>query len=123
MFYKLTQELGIQYAITFETADVYINGKYNGTYLVTSKVESGSNRVEIADDDYLMEIDINHNKEISTTFNDMEEECKELIQSLPNPEEEDENETIIHEEQLLEQILTLQHQMKYIPYLLCSCNL
>ena len=57
MFYKLTQKLGIQYAITFETADVYINGKYNGTYLVTSKVESGSNRVEIADDDYLMEID------------------------------------------------------------------
>ena len=57
MFYKLTQELGIQYAITFETADVYINGKYNGTYLVTSKVESGSNRVEIADSDYLMEID------------------------------------------------------------------
>ena len=57
MFYKLTQELGIQYAITFETADVYINGKYNGTYLVTSKVESGTNRVEIADSDYLMEID------------------------------------------------------------------
>ncbi len=57
MFYKLTQELGIQYAITFETADVYINGKYNGTYLVTSKVESGSNRVDITDDDYLMEID------------------------------------------------------------------
>ena len=57
MFYKLTQELGIQYAITFETADVYINGKYNGTYLVTSKVESGTNRVEITDSDYLMEID------------------------------------------------------------------
>ena len=57
MFYKLTQELGIQYAITFETADVYINGKYNGTYLVTSKVETGTNRVEITDSDYLMEID------------------------------------------------------------------
>ena len=57
IFYKLTQELGIQYAITFETADVYINGKYNGTYLVTSKVETGTNRVEITDSDYLMEID------------------------------------------------------------------
>ena len=57
VFYKLAQELGIDYAIEFETADVYINGKYNGTYLVTSKVERGTNRVDISKNDSLIEID------------------------------------------------------------------
>lgn len=56
-FYKLAQDLGINYAVEFETADVYINGKYNGTYLVTSKVEKDVNRVDITKNDSLIEID------------------------------------------------------------------
>ncbi|MBP3464234.1 MAG: CotH kinase family protein [Clostridia bacterium] len=94
IFYKLAQELGIQYAITFETADVYINGKYNGTYLVTSKVESGSNRVDIDDDDYLLEID-NYtdpiqfktektNKSITIKSPDLEEATAEEQQAVIN---------------------------------------
>jgi beta-glucanase (GH16 family) len=40
-----------------EFAEVYINGEYNGTYNITQKVEEKSNRVDIGDNGYLMEID------------------------------------------------------------------
>lgn len=38
-------------------AEVYINDEYNGTYNITEKVEEGSNRVDIGDDGFLLEID------------------------------------------------------------------
>jgi hypothetical protein len=38
-------------------AEVYINNEYNGTYNITEKVEEGSNRVDIGDDGFLLEID------------------------------------------------------------------
>ncbi|MCS5645475.1 MAG: CotH kinase family protein, partial [Candidatus Marinimicrobia bacterium] len=40
-----------------EFAEVYINGEYNGTYNITQKVEAKSNRVDIGDDGFLLEID------------------------------------------------------------------
>lgn len=39
-------------------SEVFLNDEYNGTYLVTQKVEAGSNRVNIGDDGYLLEIDV-----------------------------------------------------------------
>jgi hypothetical protein len=38
-------------------AEVYINDEYNGTYNITEKVEEGSNRVNIGDNGFLLEID------------------------------------------------------------------
>jgi hypothetical protein len=38
-------------------AEVYINGEYNGTCNISEKVEEGSNRVDIGDDGFLLEID------------------------------------------------------------------
>jgi spore coat protein CotH len=38
-------------------AEVYINNEYNGTYNITEKVEEGSNRVNIGDNGFLLEID------------------------------------------------------------------
>jgi hypothetical protein len=38
-------------------AEVFINDEYNGTYNITEKVEEGSNRVDIGDDGFLLEID------------------------------------------------------------------
>jgi spore coat protein CotH len=38
-------------------AEVYVNNEYNGTYNITEKVEEGSNRVDIGDDGFLLEID------------------------------------------------------------------
>ena len=38
-------------------AEVYINDEYNGTYNISEKVEEGSNRVNIGDNGFLLEID------------------------------------------------------------------
>lgn len=38
-------------------AEVFINDVYSGTYLVTEKIEAGSNRVNIGDNGYLIEVD------------------------------------------------------------------
>ena len=38
-------------------AEVYINGVYNGTYNITQKIEEKSNRVDIGNDGFLLEID------------------------------------------------------------------
>jgi beta-glucanase (GH16 family) len=40
-----------------EFAEVYLNGQYNGTYNITQKVEQKSNRVDIGNDGFLMEVD------------------------------------------------------------------
>jgi len=40
-----------------EFAEVYINGEHNGTYNITQKVEEKSNRVNIGDQGFLIEID------------------------------------------------------------------
>ena len=37
--------------------DLYLNDSYNGTYQVSQKVEESSNRVDIGDDGFLLEID------------------------------------------------------------------
>lgn len=56
-WYELATWFGIDYSVEFEVANVYINGNYNGMYLVTSKVQVDKNRINISDDDYLIEID------------------------------------------------------------------
>lgn len=58
IFYQLSTWFGIDFSVEFEVANVYINGNYNGMYLVTSKVQVDKNRINISeDDDYLLEID------------------------------------------------------------------
>ncbi len=40
-----------------EFAEVFLNGQYNGTYLITQKVEEDGDRVDLGDDGFLLEID------------------------------------------------------------------
>lgn len=56
-WYELSTWFGIDYSVEFEVANVYINGDYNGLYLITSKVQVDKNRINVSDDDYLIEID------------------------------------------------------------------
>ncbi|MDO4562438.1 MAG: CotH kinase family protein [Clostridia bacterium] len=55
MALDLARELGIQYTPQSEFIDLYINGEYLGTYLVTEKVEIGTERVNITDLEKLFE--------------------------------------------------------------------
>jgi hypothetical protein len=48
---------GLPWTPKSQFAEVFINGQYNGTYNISEKVEEGSNRVDIGDDGFLLEID------------------------------------------------------------------
>ena len=45
----LAKEVGVSFAVEAEWVDLYLNGSYNGNYLLCEKVEIGDNRIEIAD--------------------------------------------------------------------------
>ena len=45
----MSREIGLRYAVSCVQADVWINGAYNGLYLLTEKIQIGKNRVNITD--------------------------------------------------------------------------
>lgn len=47
--YDLAQEVGMPYTPQCESIDLYANGEYLGTYLLSERVEVDSNRVDITD--------------------------------------------------------------------------
>ncbi len=56
MWFNLANYMDMEYTPEFKPVDLYINHKYKGSYLLTSKVEVKENRVEIGDNDFLIEI-------------------------------------------------------------------
>lgn len=91
LWYQFTQDIGLQYGIEMKPADIYINNKYQGSYLVTSKVEVDKNRVNVGDNDYLLEIDnsvdtyqINTSKGYTITIKnpDLEESTTDTISTV-----------------------------------------
>lgn len=57
LWLNFAQDMGLDYSADSRVAEVYVNNKYIGTYTITSKVEVKSNRVDIADNEYLFEFD------------------------------------------------------------------
>ena len=45
----MSREIGLRYAVSCVQTDVWINGVYNGLYLLTEKIQIGKNRVNITD--------------------------------------------------------------------------
>jgi hypothetical protein len=68
--FDLSKNIGLQYSTEGEYADLWIDGDYRGTYLVTDKIEIGSTRVNIGDDDVISELD-NGFYEGETYFEDL----------------------------------------------------
>lgn len=54
---ELARLVGVQYPIRYRHVHLYINGRYNGMYVLTDQVEKKSNRVDIEDDGFLFEND------------------------------------------------------------------
>lgn len=52
MAYTMYQEIGGNSAMHVEPVDLYVNGEYRGIYLVTDKVEIGTNRVNVKESKY-----------------------------------------------------------------------
>ncbi len=49
LVYDFAEEMGIEYAVSSEFVDLYIDGEYYGEYLLTEKIDVGENRVDITD--------------------------------------------------------------------------
>ncbi len=54
--YELAQQIGVNFAPDYETVDLYNNGNYIGTYLLTDKVEIGNPLVDIVNLDDVNEM-------------------------------------------------------------------
>lgn len=47
IMYNAATEIGLSYSPECQPADVYINGEYKGSYLVTSKIEASGKRIDV----------------------------------------------------------------------------
>ena len=56
----------LEYTPNAEYVELFINEDYQGTYLIGQKVEESNNRVDIGDDEYLIEIDTDANNRIDS---------------------------------------------------------
>ena len=59
LMYRLSAQLGAYYAPRCEFAELFVNGEYQGLYLLTETIKIGKNRVNIPKDSnsYIVEID------------------------------------------------------------------
>ena len=53
----LSEAVGMPYTIRFQYVELTLNGDYLGIYLLAEQVKKGSNRVDIAEDGYIIEDD------------------------------------------------------------------
>ena len=69
---KISLDLGamsrLEYTPKGEYAEVFLNDEYNGTYLITQKVEVKSNRLNLPDNGYLVEIDQDYRLDADDIF-------------------------------------------------------
>jgi len=99
--YDFAEEINLAYSCQSEYVDVWLNGEYNGNYLVVVPVEAGENRVDIDpdDNDFLLEINVGrveedvtyintgiHRFEINEPEDPTEEQMKWLSEFLINAE-------------------------------------
>ena len=71
--YRLSAALGAFYAPRCEFAELYLNGKYLGVYLLTETIKIGKNRVNIPKDDYsyIVEVDGKYKTGEQVVFSDV----------------------------------------------------
>lgn len=84
--YDLAANLDLEYSPKGEYVDLWIDGDYRGTYLVSDKIEIGSSRVNIEDGEIISEMD--------NTFYKNETYFEDLFGNhfvLKDPDAEDEN--------------------------------
>lgn len=60
---EVSRAIGVEYTINYKHVDLYLNGDYRGTYLLTDHIEKGANRVDIEKDGFLIEKDYYYYRE------------------------------------------------------------
>ena len=59
----ISRAAGIEWTINYQHVNLFLNGKYNGVYVLTDKVEKSSNRIDIEDDGFIIEEDVYYQQE------------------------------------------------------------
>ena len=60
---EVSKAAGAQYTISYKHVNLYLNGEYQGLYILTDQVKTGKNRVNVEDDGFLIEEDKYYDKE------------------------------------------------------------
>lgn len=60
---EVSKVAGAQYTINYQHVNLYLNGVYQGLYILTDQVKTGKNRVNVEDDGFLIEEDKYYDKE------------------------------------------------------------
>ena len=71
--YRLAADVGMEYAPRCEFAELYLNGEYQGVYLLTETIKVNANRVNIPKNDksYLVEFDEKYRADEQVFFSDV----------------------------------------------------
>lgn len=54
---EVSRAVNMEYTVNYKHITLYINGEYQGIYVLTDKVERSENRIKIEDDGYIIEDD------------------------------------------------------------------
>ena len=69
LVFELSDMLGLEYSCKYKIVDLYANGKYSGSYMLTTAVDVGEDRVDIDKElDYLIEIEYSFTKDADECF-------------------------------------------------------
>lgn len=60
---EVSKAAGAQYTVNYQHVNLYLNGEYQGLYVLTDQVKVGKNRVNVEDDGFLIEEDRYYKKE------------------------------------------------------------
>lgn len=60
---EVSKAVGLQYTVNYQHVNLYLNGEYQGLYILTDQVKVGKNRVNVEGDGFLIEEDWYYDKE------------------------------------------------------------
>ena len=91
LVFDLADEMGLNYTSKAKYIDLYVDGEYQGNYIICEKVEIGTNRVELKDEKgILVELDnINYDAEDTHFRTDISKTILVLHDSVADDEDEE----------------------------------
>ena len=57
LFYHFAQDLGLEYSVESNPVELYVNGRYHGSYLIATKIDVKKGSVDIDESNYILEIE------------------------------------------------------------------
>jgi len=91
IFLDFAKEMGLEYTSNCEYVEVWVDGKYNGCYLLTESIETGKNRVDIDVEkgDFLFEYEIRTEDDV--VYVDTDNQWRFSLSDPENPDSENLN--------------------------------